>query len=90
MPLKHGSKVYCQLLLDANRYEMAKTLADERGVRVTAMLREIVYSALSQIRPKDYEVARLADEDAWKEAVRKRVEGRMRSRQERDAQNKDA
>ena len=86
MPLKHGSKIYCQLLLDTNRYK----LAEERGVRVTGMLREFVYSALSQIQPQEYEAAKAADEEAWKESVQRRVEGRQRSKQEKGESDKDA
>jgi hypothetical protein len=90
MPLKHGSKIYCQLLLDTNRYKLAEKLAEERGVRVTGMLREFVYSALSQIQPQEYEIAKADDEEAWKESVQRRVEGRQRSRQEKGESGKDA
>ena len=90
MPLKHGSKIYCQLLLDTNRYKLAEKLAKERGVRVTGMLREFVYSALSQIQPQDYDSAKAADEEAWKESVQRRVEGRLRSKQDRKDQAEDA
>jgi hypothetical protein len=90
MPLKHGSKIYCQLLLDTNRYKLAEKLAEERGVRVTGMLREFVYSALSQIQPQEYEAAKTADEEVWKESVQRRVEGRQRSKQEKGESNKDA
>jgi hypothetical protein len=90
MPLKHGSKIYCQLLLDTNRYKLAEKLAEERGVRVTGMLREFVYSALSQIQPQEYDTAKAADEEAWKESVQRRVEGRQRSKQEKGESNKDA
>ena len=90
MPLKHGSKIYCQLLLDTNRYKLAEKLAEERGVRVTGMLREFVYSALSQIQPQEYEAAKAADEEAWKESVQRRGEGRQRSKQEKGESNKDA
>ena len=90
MPLKHGSKMYCQLLLDSNRYKLAEKLANERGVRVTAMLREFVYSALSQIQPQEYDTAKVADEEAWKESVQRRVEGRLRSKQGKSESDKDA
>ena len=45
MPLRHGSKMYCQLLLDANRYKLAEELAASEGKKVTGMLREMVYAA---------------------------------------------
>ena len=90
MPLKHGSKIYCQLLLDTHRYKLAEKLAEERGVRVTGMLREFVYSALSKIQPQEYEIAKADDEEAWKESVQRRVEGRQRSKQEKRESDKDA
>ena len=90
MPLRHGSKMYCQLLLDSNRYKLAENLAAERGVRVTAMLREFVYSALSQIQPHEYGIAEQADKEAWAESVQRRVEGRQRSKQDKNESGKDA
>ena len=90
MPHKHGSKMYCQLLLDSNRYKLAENLAAERGVRVTAMLREFVYSALSQIQPQEYGIAEQADKEAWAESVQRRVEGRQRSKQDKNESGKDA
>jgi hypothetical protein len=90
MPLRHGSKMYCQLLLDSNRYKLAENLAAERGVRVTAMLREFVYSALSQIQPQEYGIAEQADKEAWAESVQRRVEGRQRSKQDKNESGKDA
>ena len=90
MPLKHGSKIYCQLLLDTNRYKLAEKLAAERGVRVTGMLREFVYSAPSQIQPQEYGTAEQADKEAWAESVQRRVEGRQRSKQDKGESGKDA
>ena len=90
MPLKHGSKMYCQLLLDSNRYKLAEKLAEERGVRVTGMLREFVYSALSQIQPQEYGTAEQADKEAWAESVQRRVEGRLRSKRDKNESDKDA
>jgi len=54
------------------------------------MLREFVYSALSQIQPQEYDTAKAADEEAWKESVQRRVEGRQRSKQEKGESDKDA
>ena len=51
MPLRHGSKIYCQLLLDANRYKLAEQLAAAEGKKVTGMLREMVYAALEKAQP---------------------------------------
>ena len=48
MPLRHGSKIYCQLLLDTNRYKLAEKLAAAEGKKVTGLLREMVYAALEK------------------------------------------
>ena len=57
---------------------------------MTAMLREFVYSALSQIQPQEYGTAEQADKEAWAESVQRRVEGRQRSKQEKGESDKDA
>jgi hypothetical protein len=91
MPLRHGSKIYCQLLLDSNRYKLAEQLAAAEGKKVTGMLREMVYAALEKALPaSEYKAALAADEAVWRESVKKRVEGRMRSRQEQGESDKDA
>lgn len=91
MPLKHGQKVYCQLLLDTNRYKLAEQLASEQGKKVTGMLREMVYAALEKALPtSDYKAAEAADKAAWAESVQRRVQGRMRPKQQPDGQEQDA
>lgn len=83
MPLQHGSKIYCQLLLDSNRYKLAEKLAASEGKRVTGLLREMVYTALEKaLSASDYKAAEAADKAAWAESVQRRVQGRMRSKQE--------
>jgi hypothetical protein len=91
MPLRHGSKIYCQLLLDSNRYKLAEQLAAAEGKKVTGMLREMVYAALEKALPaSEYKAALAADEAVWRESVKKRVEGRLRSKQEQGESDKDA
>lgn len=88
MPLNHGNKFYCQLLLDPHRYKLAEKLAADQGKKVTGLLREMVYQALEEALPStEYKAAETADEAAWRESVKRRVEGRMRSKQE---EKKDA
>jgi hypothetical protein len=89
MPLNHGNKYYCQLLIDPHRYKLAENLAVQEGKKVTAYLRELVYAGLA-LRSADYKSAQEADEEAWKESVRKRVEGRMRSRRAGKVSETDA
>lgn len=62
---------------------MAEKLAAEQNKKVTGLLREMVYQALEEALPStEYKAAEAADEAAWRESVKRRVEGRMRSRQE--------
>lgn len=83
MPLRHGQKYYCQLLLDRNRYQLVEKLATQQGKRPTALLREMVYAALERALPaSEYKAAEAADHAAWAESVKRRVEGRQRSKQE--------
>ena len=91
MPLNHGNKFYCQLLLDPHRYKLAEQLAAAEGKKVTGLLREMVYAALEKALPaSEYKAAQAADEAAWRESVKKRVQGRMRSRQEGSVPETDA
>ena len=91
MPLRHGQKVYCQLLLDMNRYKLAEELAAQEGKKVTGMLREMVYMALEKALPaSDYKAAEAADRAAWAESVQRRVQGRMRSKQQPGESERDA
>ena len=91
MPLRHGQKVYCQLLLDMNRYKLAEELAAREGKKVTGMLREMVYTALEKALPvSDYKAAEAADRAAWAESVQRRVQGRLRSKQSPEGAEQDA
>ena len=91
MPLKHGNKHYCQLLLDPHRFLLAEKLAAAEGKKVTAMLREMVYTALEKALPaSDYKAAKAADDAEWRESVKRRVEGRMRSREDQKVSTSDA
>lgn len=91
MPLRHGSKIYCQLLLDTNRYKLAEKLATTEGKKVTGLLREMVYAALEKALPaSDYKAAEAADKAAWAESVQRRVQGRLRSKQPEGGSEVDA
>jgi GTPase Era involved in 16S rRNA processing len=86
MPVRHGAKVYCQLLLDTNRYIVAETLAESRGKKVTALLREYVYAALEEEMPDMYKIAKEADEKRWIESVQARVAARRESQKTKKQQ----
>ena len=89
MPLNHGNKFYCQLLIDPNRYKLAENLAEQEGKKVTAYLRDLVYAGLA-LRSAEYKSAQESDEQLWKESVQRRVQGRMRSKQEGTGSKQDA
>lgn len=83
MPLRHGQKFYCQLLLDMHRYALLEQLAAQEGKRPTALMREMVYAALEKaFLAPEYKEAEAADRAAWEESVKRRVEGRQRSKQQ--------
>jgi hypothetical protein len=83
MPLRHGQKFYCQLLLDRHRYDLVEKLANRENKRPTALLREMVYAALEKALPlSEYKAAEAADRAAWAESVKRRVEGRQRTKQQ--------
>jgi hypothetical protein len=91
MPLRHGQKFYCQLLLDRNRYLLVDEMAKRQGKRTTALLREMVYSALEKALPSsEYKAAEAADHAAWADSVKRRVQGRQRSRQDAPNTETDA
>lgn len=81
MPARQGGKIYCQLLIDPHRYALIEEMAVQADMRVTAMIRELVYVALeSKVNASIYREAKARDEAIWAESIRKRVEGRLRSR----------
>jgi hypothetical protein len=55
------------------------------------MLREMVYAALEKSLPaSDYKAAEAADKASWAESVQRRVQGRMRSKQQPGVSEIDA
>jgi len=86
MAVQHGSKYYVQLLIDPNRYQLVEKLATREGKKVTALLRDLVYQGLEQaFSVAEYMNAKAEDEAEWQKAVRRRVEGRVRSRTQKDS-----
>jgi hypothetical protein len=78
MPLRHGSKIYLQVLLDPHRFALLQQIADNEGMKVSALARNAIYAYLS-ITP-DYEAAAKLDKVEWEESVKRRVQGRMNAR----------
>ena len=91
MPLRHGQKFYCQLLLDRNRYLLVDEMAKQQGKRTTALLREMVYAALEKALPSsEYRAAEAADHAAWADSVKRRVQGRQRPKQDAPSTETDS
>jgi hypothetical protein len=83
MAVRQGCKFYAQVLLDPHRYELLEREAQARNMKVTALIRQMVYERLQQDLPaSDYRAAEAADGALWAEAVRRRVQGRQRTKQQ--------
>jgi hypothetical protein len=81
MAIWHGNKTYMQILLDPHRAKLLFDLAEKAAVRPTAWVRNAVYKALEREYPSAvYNEAVAKDEAVWRASVRKRVEGRIKSR----------
>ena len=81
MAIRHGNKTYMQILLDPHRAKLLFDLAEKASTRPTAWIRNAVYKALEREYPAAvYNEAVAKDEAAWRASVRKRVEGRIKSR----------
>ena len=81
MATKHGNKVYIQLLLDPARASLLQKLADEKGLKLSALARDAIYSWVgSNTKPEEFEAAEALDHAQWRESVQKRLDGRKRNR----------
>ena len=84
MATKHGNKVYIQLLLDPARASLLQKLADEKGLKLSAIARDAVYSWIgSHTESTVFEAAEAQDHAQWRESVQKRLDGRKRNREMR-------
>lgn len=85
MAIRHGNKTYLQILLDPNRAELLLGLAKGLNVRPTSWIRDVIYKELERCIPSAaYQEALAADEAAWQDSVRRRIDGR--ERRKKDAQ----
>lgn len=85
MAIRHGNKTYMQILLDPHRAKLLFDLAEEKGIRPTALIRDMVYRCLERDLPASvYNEAVAKDAAMWRESVRKRVEGRMKPKENKE------
>ena len=83
MATKHGNRVYVQLLLEPFRGQLLLEHAEEKGVKASALIREIVYEYIAQnVGEEEYIVALVKDKQKWQEAVEARLVGRAKSRRD--------
>ena len=84
MATKHGNRVYVQLLLEPFRGQLLLEHAEEKGVKPSALIREIVYEYIAQtVSEEKYTGALIKDKQKWQEAVDARLVGRAKSRREK-------
>ena len=48
MTVKHGKKDYYQILLDPHRSELLKELVNEKGIKATSLIRDLIYEKLEK------------------------------------------
>ena len=83
MAVRQGCKFYAQVLLDPNRYALLEKMASDQNMKVTALIRQMVYERLqAELPASEFRAAEAADQLLWAEAVRRRVQGRQRAKQE--------
>ena len=81
MALKHGNKLYYQVLLDPARAILLEAMAKTQSRRTTSLIREIVYEWLALSVDSDlFELASTYDAEVWKKSVRNRVDGKRKNR----------
>ena len=81
MTVKHGKKDYYQIFLDPYRSELLKELVNEKGIKTTSLIREIIYEQLEKKIPKHiYQVALAKDKAVWKESVSNRISARKNNK----------
>ena len=84
MATKHGNRVYIQLLLEPFRGQLLLEHAEGKGVKPSALIREIVYEYIAQnVGEEKYVEALIKDKQKWQEAVDARLVGRAKSRREK-------
>lgn len=80
MSKTHGVKKHYQVLLDEHRAMLVDEVAQQRGLRATAWIRELVYVELQKLcTASSYGVAEAKDLAARREAISRQVSGRCQA-----------
>ena len=84
MATRPGNKVYIQVLLDPARASFLQQIAEEKGVKLSALARDAIYSWVSSMtEPEAFKAAEVLDQAQWRESVQNRIAGRKRHREMR-------
>ena len=84
MATKHGNKVYIQLLLDPARAMLLEQIAEDKGMKLSALARQAIYDWVGfMTEPEVLKAAEELDEARWRQSVQKRLDGRKRNREMR-------
>ena len=82
----HGQRKYLQVLLEPHRGELFFKLAESKGEKASALARDVIYEYLEKAAKKadmpslQYKEAKESDEEAWRQSVQNRLEGRALSK----------
>ena len=81
MATKHGNRVYIQVLLEPFRGELFMQEANAKGIKPSALIRQLVYDYLEKnTDQQNYCEALANDKQKWQDAVDSRLEGRRKMR----------
>ena len=81
MTVKHGKKDYYQILLDPHRSELLKELVNEKGIKATSLIRDLIYEQLEKKVPKHiYQMALAKDKAIWRESISNRISSRKNNK----------
>ena len=81
MSIRHVKKFCYQILLDQNRSELFKELAIKKGLKITGLIREIIYEDQEKTTQKHiYEMALAKDKAIWRESNLNRISSRKNNK----------
>ena len=80
MPLKHGNKIYKQILIDPGKYILLEKLAGNEK-NVSALIRKILYEWIeTQVDKSEFQAAEALDNALWQQTILNRIDGRKKNK----------
>ena len=80
MPLKHGNKIYKQILIDPGKYILLEKLAGDEK-KVSALIRKILYEWIeTQVDKSEFQAAEALDNALWQQTILNRIDGRKKNK----------